>query len=641
MVGSAQASVQADPMLVRCLTLHQTVLDHSPAGLTKEEIYTRVDGYAGRFREAQFLDEEQRERELAALERRFSDDKQYLRAAGIPLLESEDVTGEHRYRIPADEYGLPDLQLTDQERLALHAAQLQFASDSIRGLQHALWALTPQGAEPGEGPARSTAHASLGTEAELDHLLEIGMLGMGAPVSFSYTARGRFQPEKRRVVPLALGARGHWYLIAEDLDRKAQRIFRLDRMHGPIQPLGRSALSAEEARRAAACQPDQVDAETILNGLTPGQQRRDALASVVEVHSRPAPDPGRLRPVTAETRRDTIALKTDRVINMAAYLLATGGARPSELLNRYGITAEQLQRDLLSLEQSGPNVGMSRYVTVDPEVPLDRKSFVEEYLGADDPVTLSIPGGASAEALHRPVSLTKPGALSLLIALSLMIAEADQQDPLAQAARSLKAKVLSIVPESIASAAESLSLQPPAGPDHAAQARRAVKDGCAVQLDYTDADGTSSRRTVEPVQLLYDGPYTYLRAWCRKASGERLFRMDRISSLHPQPEDPRSDEAWALLDQQPALPQVDRSPDSLSGVVLRFAPFAAAEAERYAPEAQRREKADGSVFIRTHFRSAEAAVRTCLEAGGDIELIRPEELRQKVRRRAEQELSGD
>ena len=137
-----EQTVQADPMLVRCLTLHQSVLEHSPHGLTKEQIYQQVDGYAGRYREAQFLDHEARERELSALERRFSSDKQYLRSAGIPLEESEDLTGEHRYRIRTEEYGLADLQLTEQERLALHRARMLFSSSNVRGLQHALWALS-------------------------------------------------------------------------------------------------------------------------------------------------------------------------------------------------------------------------------------------------------------------------------------------------------------------------------------------------------------------------------------------------------------------------------------------------------------------------------------------------------------------
>lgn len=640
---AVQHEVQADPMLVRCLTLHQTVLEHSQHGLTKEEIYQRVDGYAGRYREAQFLDAEARERELSALERRFSSDKQYLRATGIPLEESEDLTGEHRYRIRTEEYGLPDLQLSEPERLALHQAQLLFSTGSIRGLQHALWAvgitsLTSAPASP------SAVQTSVGNDAELDQLLEISLIGLHRPVIFSYTGRGRLAPQRRRVIPLALGARGHWYLVAHDLDRDAQRIFRLDRINETVSLLKSKDLSDAERRLAEqiAAGPGFPTAETeaILARIADYQEQRDALEGVIHAHTGPAPDPGRLRPAAGEARKDNIGMKTDRVINMAAYLLASAGVAPSRLMSEYGITADQLHRDLLSIEQSGPNVGMSRYVSVEPELPLDRAGFVQEYLVADEPITLTVPDGASAAAMHRPISLTKPGALSLLIALKMLreILPAGSQH-IAAAVRSVEAKVLSIVPESIASAASAMTWQrPPAETDTLSIIDAAIAGDYCLEVDYTDADGASSHRTVEPAHLLYDGPHTYLRAWCRRATGERLFRLDRIQSLGPRPHEARSSSAHRLSAADATAPAVHRNPHSLDGVVLRFAPFAAAAAPRYAPELQRRDQSEGTVFIRTHFRSAAAAVRTCLAAGGDIELIRPEQLRQKVLHAAQQQL---
>lgn len=640
---AAQQEVQADPMLVRCLTLHQTVLEHSQHGLTKEEIYQRVDGYAGRYREAQFLDAAARDRELSALERRFSSDKQYLRATGIPLEESEDVTGEHRYRIRTEDYGLPDLQLTEPERLALHQAQLLFSTGSIRGLQHALWAVGGTGEAAGSD-APAALQTNLGTDAELDQLLDISLIGLRRPISFSYTGRGRLAPARRRVIPLALGARGHWYLIAHDLDRDAQRIFRLDRIQEAVTELRPKDLNDDE--RALAEQiaagpgfPDS-EAQAVLARIAGYQEKREALEGVIHAHTGPAPDPGRLRPAAGEAPKDNIGLRTDRVINMAAYLLASDGVAPSRLMSQYGITAEQLHRDLLSIEQSGPNVGMSRYVSVEPELPLDRPGFEQEYLAADEPITLTVPDGASAAAMHRPVSLTKPGALSLLIALKTLreILPAGNEH-ITAAAGSVETKVLSIVPETIASAAAAMTWQRPgAEAEELATIDAAITGDHCLELEYTDADGASSLRTVEPAHLVYDGPHTYLRAWCRRASGERLFRLDRIQSVTVLPQSPRSSRVHALEGSHAAAPAVRRTEESLDGVVLRFAPFAAAAAQRYAPELQRRDQSDGAVFIRTHFRSAATAVRTCLAAGGDIELVRPEQLRHQVLQAAQQQL---
>src|SRR5699024_3101287 len=163
---------------------------------------------------------EARDRELSALERRFSSDKQYLRWAGIPLEESEDLTGEHRYRIRTEDYGLPDLQLTEAERLALYRARTLLAGSSVGGLPPAMWALGGTGTQtPGAAPA--ALQANLGSQTELDRLLEISLIGLRQPIGFTYTGRGSSSAHRRRAVPLALGGRGHWYLIAYDLDRQA------------------------------------------------------------------------------------------------------------------------------------------------------------------------------------------------------------------------------------------------------------------------------------------------------------------------------------------------------------------------------------------------------------------------------------
>ncbi|GAA4833078.1 helix-turn-helix transcriptional regulator [Garicola koreensis] len=647
MAQQGEQTVQADPMLVRCLTLHQSVLEHSPHGLTKEQIYQQVDGYAGRYREAQFLDQASRERELSALERRFSSDKQYLRSAGIPIQESEDLTGDHRYRIPTEEYGLPDLQLSQQERLALHQARMLFSASSVRGLQHAMWALSGTAENPAaaEDPGAPTVlQASLGSATELDRLLEISLIGLRTPITFTYTGRGPSSTQRRRAVPLALGGRGHWYLIGHDLDRRAQRIFRLDRIQDAVVELKTKDLGSAERdeveQQANAPDFDAGQTQTILRRMAEYQEPREALQAVIDAHSGQAPEPGRLRPVGAEVRKDNIGLSTDRVINMTAYLLDNEGVPPSRLLSEYHITAEQLHRDLLSIEQSGPNVGMSRYVSVEPELPLDRASFDEHYLGADEPIILTVPDGTSAAAMHRPVSLTKPGALSLLIALKALIEVSPaQHQHLTDAAHSVQQKVMGVVPESIASAAEAMTLQrTDADSEALGVIEAAITGDYALQLHYTDAAGGSSHRSVEPVHVIYDGPHIYLRAWCRSAAGERLFRFDRFQSLTPLPDSARSAEAHALERTEAGPAAVQKTSDSLTGVVLRFAPFAAA-APRFAPELQRRDSRDGSVFIRTHFASRRTAITICLEAGGDIELVHPEDLRHQVLRAAEERLS--
>jgi hypothetical protein len=57
----------------------------------------------------------------------------------------------------------------------------------------------------------------------------------------------------------------------------------------------------------------------------------------------------------------------------------------------------------------------------------------------------------------------------------------------------------------------------------------AVHQGAPVQIRYTDSDGLSSTRVIEPLEL--DGPK--LSAWCQLRDDERMFLLSRIESVSP------------------------------------------------------------------------------------------------------------
>jgi proteasome accessory factor B len=153
--------------------------------------------------------------------RAFERDKKLLRDEDIPLVEADG-----RYWIPPEEYYLPDLDLTDGERLAL---QLAVAAVPVGGGQGgaALQKLTI-GTE-GQG-APAVAGAPL---ADLDEhpLLPVlhGAIRRRATVTFTH--RGT----ERTVEPTLLFFReGNWYLFGFDRLRAAERNFRVDRIEGGV-----------------------------------------------------------------------------------------------------------------------------------------------------------------------------------------------------------------------------------------------------------------------------------------------------------------------------------------------------------------------------------------------------------------------
>ncbi len=63
------------------------------------------------------------------------------------------------------------------------------------------------------------------------------------------------------------------------------------------------------------------------------------------------------------------------------------------------------------------------------------------------------------------------------------------------------------------------------------RARQAMRTERAVKLEYEDAEGRATSRTVWPVQLAYYQHKEIVVAWCCLREGYRLFRTDRIKTF--------------------------------------------------------------------------------------------------------------
>jgi predicted DNA-binding transcriptional regulator YafY len=174
--------------------------------LTRDELVAQVTGYPP---------------EPVAFRRAFERDKETLRAMGVPLVVETMPSGEQGYRVPPDEYFLPDLGLTGEETAALHVAVSAVLLGNRAG----------QGALMKLGGATDETTAPIGTlplEPALPVLFEA--FRRRCVVTFEY--RG----ERRAVEPWGLAARrGHWYLVGFDRVRDARRTFRADRLGDDIE----------------------------------------------------------------------------------------------------------------------------------------------------------------------------------------------------------------------------------------------------------------------------------------------------------------------------------------------------------------------------------------------------------------------
>jgi proteasome accessory factor B len=216
------------------LTNLVAVLLETRRPLTLEEIVERVPGYPP---------------ERESFRRQFERDRATLREIGVPIaLEAiyafDQETG---YRIHKEDYELPPLDLTDDERVALNLA------------------VTAVRLEGGAG--------EMGGGAGRDALLKLGGLeGVAAPTLAAlpdvpalpslfdaYRRRARvaftYRGGPRRLDPYGILFRnGHWYVVGFDADRDAIRAFRADRIESAI----------EAGRSGAFERPDPFDPGSAL-----------------------------------------------------------------------------------------------------------------------------------------------------------------------------------------------------------------------------------------------------------------------------------------------------------------------------------------------------------------------------------------
>jgi proteasome accessory factor B len=196
--------------------------------------------------------------------RMFERDKEDLRDLGVPLETgvNHPFDEDPGYRIRQQAYQLPELRLEADEAAVLGLAARVWQRAELAGAAAgALLKLraagidadgddehspVPQGIEPRLG-APEPAFGPL-WEAVRDR----------RPVTFSYRAAGRSDPQRRELEPWGVVNRhGRWYVAGWDRGRDATRVFRLSRIAGPVKfsgPAGKVIV------------PDGVDVREMVRG---------------------------------------------------------------------------------------------------------------------------------------------------------------------------------------------------------------------------------------------------------------------------------------------------------------------------------------------------------------------------------------
>ena len=153
------------------------------------------------------------------------------------------------------------------------------------------------------------------------------------------------------------------------------------------------------------------------------------------------------------------------------------------------------------------------------------------------PIDLSYEGGeivvSQAESIARPLRLAVDEASALLVALRMLAEVPGLQDRSAMSR--LIAKLEAAAGEAAAASAQvavQVDIPDEQAERLAAQIRTAISARRRLHLRYyVPARDEATERDVDPILIHVVEGRSYLEAWCLRAEGMRLFRLDRMLSL--------------------------------------------------------------------------------------------------------------
>lgn len=161
--------------------------------------------------------------------------------------------------------------------------------------------------------------------------------------------------------------------------------------------------------------------------------------------------------------------------------------------------------------------------------------------------------------------------------------------------------------------------------------RRAIEDSKLLSFYYTNTQGISSQREVEPTSLSFKGYSWYLHGYCREKKGFRIFRLSRIKKLTIEdqgftPREEIPNETGWVADTSNNRNSVD--------LVLRFTPRVRYRVEDFFDEEQVTLQQDGTMIVKVSWPEDDWVYGTILSYGEDVEVLEPPHIREIIKEKA-------
>lgn len=279
-----------------------------------------------------------------------------------------------------------------------------------------------------------------------------------------------------------------------------------------------------------------------------------------------------------------------RLLALVPWLRAHDGITIDEAALHFGVSSEQLEKDLWLLVVCGvPGYGPDQLIDID--------FWDDGHIHVRDPQTLDV-----------PLRLSYEESAALIIALRLLAQLPGAPDAVHTALdRLMEAADLDHVDVVVG---EGVRPDVREAIDHAQAGQRLL------HIEYgSGTDGTIRARTIEPGRLTSIDGRHLLFAYCREAEAERTFRLDRILTA-------RVGEPFGVRDLAPG------STEPMSAVLL-LDPAAQWVADVH-PVTESVELPDGRRRVRISVYQPSWLVSLALRLGGSAEVLEPPALRALV-----------
>jgi proteasome accessory factor C len=209
--------------------------------------------------------------------------------------------------------------------------------------------------------------------------------------------------------------------------------------------------------------------------------------------------------------------RINRILFIMSYVAQNQGVLLEELGRQVDMDPEELTREL-------------EFMLLIGKPPFRPDDYVDIYV-EDNRVYIEFD-----QMLNRPLRLTRPEAMALLMSLQLLDPEVDPE-----AVASLKSKIEQLITSSIDAASrpeDHILLDRPARPvsAHFDRLKRAIERRRKVEIEYYSLGrDQTSRRIVHPYFLTKSLDYWYLTGYCELRQDLRTFKFERMLGVKVLP----------------------------------------------------------------------------------------------------------